>query len=74
MPFISFGEAYLPNSNNMTQSIKCTINVDHISMVVPLNGDVAGARSALTVAGHEVHVRETQEEVEQMLLNPTKNS
>lgn len=63
MHFITFQEAYLPDSDNITRAVKCIVNIDQISLILPLEGDISGARAILTVAGRQIHVVESLEEI-----------
>ena len=67
MRFITFDKAYLPDSPNITKAVACTVNVDHVSMVLPLEDDISGARSALTVDGSVIHVDQSPDEVMRLL-------
>ena len=67
MRFLTFDTAYLPDSANAAHAFPCTVNIDRISLILPLEENVNGAKTGITVDGREVHVPQTPENVVRML-------
>lgn len=63
--FIIFDPAYL--AENITKKVSCSVSVEHVSLVLPLEGDVSGAQTAIYVDGQVVHVAQPLSEVVELL-------
>ena len=67
MRFITFDAAYLPGSENITKKVSFSMNIEHVSLVLPLEGDISGAQTAIYVDGQVVHVAQPLVKVVQLL-------
>lgn len=68
MRLVTFNVAYLPDSGNIVRPVPCIINVAYVSLILPLDDDVAGAKTSITVDGHVIHVPEDIDQVVKMLV------
>lgn len=67
--FITFYPAYL--AENITKKVSCAVSTEHVSLVLPLEGDVSGAQAAIYVDGQVVHVTKALAEVVELLNRGT---
>ena len=63
--FITVYPAYL--AENITKKVSCSVSIEHVSLVLPLEGDVSGAQTAIYVDGQVVHVSQPLAEVVELL-------